>query len=105
MGDEVMPEESAIFRIEEEYGYKYWVWDTGIPLSEVLAWWKDLDSVSEYFWGADRLPFGKVEQVRFEDFTGSCLPYMHLHTDGDSHIEADGVTHHHKGFDKNYFFR
>ena len=52
--------------IEEEYGYRYWVWETGMGADELVAWWKDMNP-STYFISPATLP-GKAVQV-WDDIT------------------------------------
>lgn len=47
--------------VEEEYGYRYWVWETGMGADELVAWWKGMDP-STYFISPATLP-GKAVQV------------------------------------------
>lgn len=46
--------------IEEEYGYKYWLWDTQMSREELFSWWKSLETVNPFFWGADNIPMGEM---------------------------------------------
>ena len=47
--------------IEEEYGYRYWVWETGMDADALIAWWKTMDP-NTYFFSPVGLP-GKVFQI------------------------------------------
>ncbi len=42
--------------LEEEYGYRYWRWDTGMTADELVAWWSALKSVGQYFFSPVHLP-------------------------------------------------
>lgn len=42
-------DETITVWIEEEYGYRYWCWDTGMTEAELVAWWKSLNSIRELF--------------------------------------------------------
>jgi hypothetical protein len=41
--------------LEEEYGFRYWLWDTGKDKEAVLSWWAELETVTPFFFnpGAD----------------------------------------------------
>jgi hypothetical protein len=57
---------SPVVRIEEEYGYRNWIWMPDMSEEEVVAWWKSLSSVGAYFYdGPKDLP-GEIHQVYFE---------------------------------------
>jgi len=47
--------------LEEEYGYRYWVWETGMDADALIAWWKGMNT-NTYFFSPVGLP-GKVIQV------------------------------------------
>ena len=86
--------------IEEEYGYRYWIWTTGKTKSEMISWWSELETVSTFFFNPSHsLPFGDVNPLS-ED----CMDipeadaYLHLHEDYDSHMRLDGENYYHKGF-------
>jgi len=35
--------------VQEEYGYRHWVWETGFTAEELTTWWQNLDSVMRFF--------------------------------------------------------
>ena len=57
-----MSEPVVTVSLEEEYGYRRWVWGTGMTASELTAWWSGLKSVSPYFFSPVGLP-GEMVQV------------------------------------------
>lgn len=99
--------------LEEEYGYRYWLWHTGMQPFELVKWWTHLQSVMDYFhtpeglpgvvvpcdWADDMIhtfdpsePFGQNEDG---EWFGTPLSYrrptesrnhwrVHLHCDDDS---------------------
>ena len=71
--------------LEEEYGYRYWIWNTGKAKKEILDWWEKLETVDSFFFDPSAtLPFGEVLP-----FVGKKLEteaYMHLHEDDDSFL-------------------
>ena len=50
------PSDQAVVLLEEEYGYRSWVWWTGMTDVELVAWWKALASVQPYFFDPRGLP-------------------------------------------------
>jgi len=88
------------FLIEEEYGYRYWVWKTNKTHAEMIEWWTKLESVNPFFFNPSQtLPFGEVSLLS-ED----CMEipelrgYLHLHEDDDSFMQIDRERFHHKGY-------
>lgn len=53
--------------LDEEYGYRTWVWETGMIASELEAYWTGLPSVLPFFHSIDNLP-GDLMEVT-EDLT------------------------------------
>ena len=89
-----------IFFIDEEYGYRNWIWDTKKTKEEMVLWWSKLESVDPFFFNPSKtLPFGIVSPLS-ED----CMHipetdgYMHLHEDGDSYMHINDETYYHKGY-------
>ena len=61
--DEIL-KRSTIVYIEEEYGYRHWVWVTPFTKEELISWWQNLDSVMRYFFhAAGDLPGMTLESV------------------------------------------
>lgn len=89
-----------IVLIEEEYGYRYWVWETGMARETLAEYFFNLDP--EEFWGEmTKLP-GKVHLadlgddcwVVFDNDTQNTwyllaqgVPRAHLHTREDSWLQ------------------
>jgi hypothetical protein len=95
--------------LEEEYGYRQWIWRTGMTGEELVAFWKALPSVMPYFFSPRSLP-GELEQVQqdyeecYEAFMVRCAGLKeascgwtgHIHIEQDSYLlPPDGkeVTH------------
>lgn len=102
--------------IEEEYGFRYWLWDTGMSAEALVTWWKGLASVKPYFYSPVDLP-GSVEELGLPEDTPDeeagelwdamladakeeCAGWSaHLHMDDDSILVAPGtVRHRHAGY-------
>lgn len=42
--------------LEEEYGYRYWLWETGMDANALIKWWSELPAVNAYFFDPTGLP-------------------------------------------------
>ena len=52
-----------IVLIEEEYGYRNWLWMPDMSKEEVIDWWKNLSTVGTFFFGGwEALP-GEIHQI------------------------------------------
>ena len=101
--------------LEEEYGYRLWVWSPAMTGEELVAWWKALPTVLPYFFSPTGLP-GSLKQVKCkgdtdEDWdafcaeiiaqTAACKWNAHIHTDVDSGLQGpDGQAYIHAGYGK-----
>jgi hypothetical protein len=65
-----MTNEKITVWLEEEYGYRYWQWDTGMTAQELVSWWSNLSSVGEYFMSPAHLP-GLLTQLHDEPIAES----------------------------------
>ena len=89
------------FVIEEEYGYRWWVWETNKTYPEMIEWWTKLESVSPYFFNPGQtLPFGEVSLMSdsLSEIKEEVRGYMHLHGDEDSFMKIDKEVFYHKGY-------
>ena len=89
--------------LEEEHGYRYWLWETGKEKQEILSWWAELETVNPFFFNPSKsLPFGEVHSLD-NDYHAE-LPeteaYMHLHEDEDSFLRVGEKLFLHKGHKK-----
>lgn len=48
--------------LEEEYGYRYWLWETGMDADALIVWWSKLTTVDKYFFDPRTLP-GKLTSL------------------------------------------
>ena len=87
--------------LEEEYGYRCWLWDTGKDKEAVLSWWAELETVTPFFFNPSQtLPFGKVSPLDDTAVNAGHFvveAYMHLHEDEDSFLSVDTRCFFHKG--------
>jgi hypothetical protein len=86
--------------IDEEYGYRFWFWDTGMTEAELVRWWGNLGSVTPFYFSPQGLLPGTVTKI--PHFQGP-TPYLaHLHEDFDSWLKLPGgTTIYHRGHRKN----
>ena len=86
-----------IVMIEEEYGYRYWIWEPRKTREELIEWWRAVESTDAYLFSPASLP-GKVTQIR-KVRQKSCLWYCHLHMNRDSFLKTpEGEFIDHKGY-------
>ena len=103
--------------VEEEYGYRYWMWDTLMTPEALIAWWQGLDTVHKYFFSPASLPgrMGEIAvanrrnptQKDYDSFHAR-LAFakveargwsLHIHQDNDSDLQGpDGIRYLHAGF-------
>lgn len=127
MKDVAWPTDQAVVLLEEEYGYRSWVWWTGMTDDELIQWWKSLESVSPYFFDPRELPgtltpqYGLCrEQPSIGTYNPKTIRYNeedepfgevlalerpakvwigHIHEDGDSDLfHPDYGRVHHRGY-------
>ena len=93
--------------VSEEYGYRYWLWHTGMTKDELVAWWTQLETVGPYFYTCEGLP-GDVVLLEGTDTIIDARKGMdelgywsaHIHTDEDSSLgDPDGNVYNHRGYD------
>ena len=101
--------------VEEEYGYRYWMWDTLMTPEALIAWWQGLDTVHKYFFSPASLPgrMGEIAVARNPtgkdyDAFHARLAFakveargwsLHIHQDNDSDLQGpDGIRYLHAGF-------
>ena len=61
----------VVVHIEEEYGYRDWLWETDMSPDEVKEFWRDIQTVSEYFFSGPVSFPGTVTQIYIEGVSGS----------------------------------
>lgn len=93
--------------VNEEYGFRHWIWDTHMSKEALIEWWTNLATVEPYFFDPAKLP-GNVRQVEEEDFYqilegNQETPHLHLHMDDDSWFRLDGAILNHAGCDNTNF--
>jgi hypothetical protein len=114
--------------LDEEYGYRYWIWETGMTRDQLVQWWTSLETVKPYFYTPVGLP-GELTQaylaeggwLKADDLDQEAsekqgdaiprdpslvIPYeslktswkAHLHTDDDSSLWVGDERWVHAGF-------
>ena len=90
-------EETVIF-IEEEYGYRYWMWHTGMTRAALEEWWTSLDSVNAYFFSPLGLPgvvtpawYGPTEEQGMFTYAKEGFAYIDATEDCDPEKRFTGT--------------
>ena len=60
-----MSDMSITVALDEEYGYREWIWHTGMTAAELTAFWEGLPTVKPYFMTPVGLP-GELIQVCYD---------------------------------------
>ena len=97
---------SIVVFVEEEYGYREWLWYPDMSKEDLKEWWLKLETVNSFFFcGAASMP-GKAVQIIFDDIIDGKAVYKyedgtnvifpenhwkaHLHEDDDSWLKPYG---------------
>jgi hypothetical protein len=109
-------EDNVVVALNEEHGYREWLWTTGMSAEQLKRWWREMDSVHPHFMDPSRTLPGRLEQTMFVGEGAACkatgegsFAYVtlqgawsaHIHTDEDSFLCPPGegrITH--KGLKK-----
>jgi hypothetical protein len=105
--------------IEEEYGYRQWLWMPEATVEELKKWWRELPTVAPFFYSGPANFPGEISQIYFHtrdsfqmvtegdgrNLTAVSdlltLPtdaiYMHIHDDSDSYMRHGEELIHHAG--------
>lgn len=104
-------EDNVVVVLDEEYGYREWLWATGMSAEALKQWWTDLASVRPHFMDpSTTLPGSLVQIMRVGDGE-ACIEgetdhtYItfpsgwrgHIHLDDDSFLNTPGGRLLHKG--------
>lgn len=97
----------AVVLLEEEYGYRHWLWLTGLDAGELQRWWSELDSVEPYTLnpskpshGAVPLPGTLIELTdsprnwKMSDLQRNADFSAHLNDDDDSFLKGEAYIFH-----------
>jgi hypothetical protein len=121
-----------VVQVEEEYGYREWLWVPNMTIDELRVWWQKLPTVAPFFFDGPVSFPGEIHQIYFhtpttfsfvEEGEGRVvtplhsdpitLPkdalYMHIHEDEDSflrigeeHVEHAGYVHPDEAYEEGY---
>ena len=96
--------EEAIVLLDEEFGYRYWHWHTGLTSEQLIKWWSELKCVEPYTMdpshpsdGFAPLPgriiqLPETSEIVKEGFSA------HLNDDDDSFLMRNGIYFFHRGY-------
>lgn len=87
--------------IEEEYGYRYWIWTHPGTKEELLTDWNKGEAPLDFFNPRNSSFKGSLEQIQtpevirgaWKEVEGGSYLYAHVHEPGDTFIEIDGIRH------------
>jgi len=107
----ITKEQGLCVVLEEEYGYRSWLWFPEMDQSALVEWWKAQESVGLHFFDPSKTLPGKIVAMETVEQkmiwtvlnNGGKLPYAHIHTDGDSFLRTGDENYQHKGYDEHYF--
>ncbi len=54
---------SVIVYIEEEFGYREWLWKPEMTREEIVSWWKAHASVNRYFYSGPKTFPGELQRI------------------------------------------
>lgn len=79
--------------VDEEYGYRYWIWDTGLSENELAEWFLSQNGEESEAFEPHHL-FGSIREVS-EDDREWVSPHRSVwramfHTIGDSWLRSSG---------------
>ena len=121
-----------VVQVEEEYGYREWLWVPNMTIDELRVWWQKLPTVAPFFFNGPVSFPGEIHQIYFETATTFAfvkegpsrvvtplhsdfitLPtdalYVHVHEDEDSflrigeeYVEHAGHVHPDEAYKEDY---
>lgn len=80
--------------VVEEYGYRYWQWNSGLSEQQLREFWAALPSVAPGFFHPGAILSGRLRQVR--ERPDRPLWLVHIHQDDDSYLrtpQGEVITH------------
>jgi len=80
--------------VEEEYGYKYWLWETVNSIEFIKDLFESTVRKKDFYCSGrpkDHLPVGVWNEITWEEYksridTNTYDGHMHIHENHDSHI-------------------
>ena len=85
--------------LEEEYGYRHWVWRTGLTERELISWWSSQEVMTDS--NLDYLP-GELKEVTLEEVSHQSFSFhAHIHMNDDSYLKLpSGEKVFHAGYNR-----
>lgn len=84
--------------LEEECGYRYWIWRPGMGTLQLIRWWYMTPNIplDPQKLPGEVIPFAESKfsekRARRSKLRGT-MPYAHLHIPEDSYLRVGGVTY------------
>ena len=87
---------NVVVALEEEYGYRYWVWETGMDEADLIQWMKDQKEDDTFLFL--NLP-GKLKKSSIGEFRYLSKKGWQgmFHQVDDSHLISPNGEQHHTG--------
>ena len=66
--------------VNEEYGYKTWIWRPNMTEDEFISWWDSLTEtdIIKFYFNIRSVP-GTIKQTKVKDFALNHKPYYYCH--------------------------
>ncbi len=87
--------------VDEEYGYRFWLWETEMSRQEVIEFWKSIESMEEHFMDPSKTMPGTWKQVQHSTDKVAFKAHMHMDNDSSLHDTSTGIAYLHKGYRQN----
>lgn len=84
--------------VSEEYGYRWWVWDTGMTESELIKFWENIPEMRKHYMNPSVTLPGKWHEAS----PGHGRWFAHIHWEDDSFLQKtlSDKKYYHKGLEK-----
>jgi len=91
-----------VVNVEEEYGYRNWLWFTEMHAEELIEFWKEKKTVSDLFFHPEdgNLPGKLIELDGYDSLVKKINTKWsaHFHCDDDSWLRNENEKYQHKGY-------
>ena len=95
-----MPSKGVTVLLDEEYGYRTWLWRTEMSEEQLIAWWQAQPTMDDHFFDPSKTLPGRLTEVDSIE-PEATLWRGHVHMDDDSFIlSPSGVEYHHAGYEE-----
>ena len=71
-----MDQAKYVVHVEEEYGYRDWLWVPDMTIDELRAWWQKLPTVAPFFFDGPVSFPGEIHQIYFDTAWGPPMEFL-----------------------------